>query len=265
MKNIIILNKKVHLFNTLLPCLISFILARVFVEWHLLSRIGWQTSEIYNFMWLSSGYFMTLLLVFWVNFWETYHYKLIGEIQIRKGEIRGFSYSRSLLLYSLSSCLLLSYFISLAYNISYRGFDLNNLINISLSSLYETLNILFLIYSIIIISIFSKPIFSLLRNIPSYLLIYIIGGIWFNKFEGFNPNHYSLLSNESSNQFFIILSIFSLYIIQKILFFCIKYHTKDNNISDWKSYTIPKLLYKDYSIYLIIFPIIFSFIIGIYY
>ncbi len=253
------------LLNTLFPCFSSFVFARIFVEWNLLSRINWGTSFLYKNLWLSAGYIMSIFLLIWITYWEKFHYSLI-QINIYNGKtIKGIKYSICLLYYLISVTISYSLLVFIAINLKSNYNKLTDLILLSLSNLIYEYKIIFIILILITLSLFITKISNIIKITSNILLIYIYGRLWIESLNDNTINNFSLLSINSRYEFYLIILITLIFIYLKITYIILRYHTTRNKLSDWKSTKIPKALYKNFIIYFVSIPIIFCFIIGIYY
>tara|TARA_Y100001968_G_C19426480_1_gene754649 strand:- start:524 stop:1333 length:810 start_codon:yes stop_codon:yes gene_type:complete len=260
--------EKNEIFNfkyTLLPCMVSFIMARIFIEWNLQSRIIWQTSIVFDFLWNSAGYIMATLLILWTTRCNDYYKSLIVNKRISTVEIAGANYSLSLILYFSISSLIYTLFFILARNISFSYDGLTRMTYISIQQIASNFPLIgYILLMILLSSIFKK--FSIITKIyKSTFFIYIIGTIWYKSLGDIRLDHFTLLSEKTNGEFYIIIFLIIIYILLNINSILIDYHTRDNNLSEWKSTKLGFTFYNYFWAYIIIFPIIFCFMIGIYY
>ena len=233
-KKIIQSNK---LFFYIFECAFSFILARIISEWYLLSRFQSQFTVSYNFLWVNSGYIVSIFLVLWLADWQKTALELINVESKNKinNSSKGIIYSLQLFLYLINVTI-----ISLAITIIFIRslINDNSISEIVIYSAKEIYGIILTNYIPIIAFscvLFIKRIVTILNYVSNILFIIIIANTWASNIYLGDHVSRNIISISSQDDILSVFYIIILFVLYKLFLYLLSYHTYQNRLSDWSS------------------------------
>ena len=261
--NIIKLSK-----NLFIQCLFSSLLARVIVEWHMISQFKTANTIIYNFLWINSGYLLSCLLIMLLHDSSIEITKTLNSKSNSNNKriLKGHKYTLIVIVNSITLLYIFTFNSKLLILSLSSGSPiiLSTLIGIATKEAYLLIINNLWVSLIFLLSLCSKYAVQVLNILSNIFFVITVGSIWRENIYVYLSVDSSLLSSSSLNDLYTLAVILASFICFKLGIYLWMFFTKSNKLSDWSSNNVDiNMLSQLLGIFRLV-PVIFFFIINVF-